>query len=118
MHHHSCGIHSSGTMGALRRGQKPQRANSSIHSLASVNAEVKPPAFRVRQPYRVILRAVMPTLILLRHGESTWNQENRFTGWHDVPLSELGRDEARKAGHLLADAGVTIDVVQTSLLRR
>lgn len=43
----------------------------------------------------------MNKLILLRHGESIWNKENRFTGWTDVPLSEKGRDEARRAGELL-----------------
>lgn len=58
------------------------------------------------------------TLVLLRHGESTWNQENRFTGWHDVPLSEKGRAEAAEAGRLMAEAGLTFDVLHTSLLRR
>lgn len=58
----------------------------------------------------------MPNLILLRHGQSQWNLENRFTGWEDVPLSERGRDEAKKAGELLRD--VRIDVVFTSTLRR
>lgn len=58
------------------------------------------------------------TLVLLRHGESTWNEENRFTGWHDVPLSAKGSEEARAAGAMLADAGQGFDVVHTSLLRR
>jgi len=57
-------------------------------------------------------------LILLRHGQSTWNLENRFTGWVDVPLSELGRQEAGDAGRVLRAAGVTPDVVHTSLLKR
>ncbi len=60
----------------------------------------------------------MTTLVLLRHGESTWNKENRFTGWTDVPLSERGMDEAVTAGHLMADEGLDFDVVHTSLLRR
>ncbi|MDQ3354966.1 MAG: 2,3-diphosphoglycerate-dependent phosphoglycerate mutase [Actinomycetota bacterium] len=60
----------------------------------------------------------MPTLVLLRHGQSTWNAENRFTGWHDVPLTELGRREAVRAGQLLADAGIAIDVAHTSLQQR
>ncbi|WP_322795951.1 2,3-diphosphoglycerate-dependent phosphoglycerate mutase [Tepidiforma sp.] len=60
----------------------------------------------------------MYTLVLLRHGESAWNRENRFTGWHDVPLSETGRDEARKAGELMRAEGLAFDVVHTSLLRR
>jgi 2,3-bisphosphoglycerate-dependent phosphoglycerate mutase len=57
-------------------------------------------------------------LVLLRHGQSTWNLENRFTGWTDVPLSELGREEARKAGALLREAGFRFDVIHTSLLTR
>jgi 2,3-bisphosphoglycerate-dependent phosphoglycerate mutase len=60
----------------------------------------------------------MPRLVLLRHGQSTWNAENRFTGWHDVPLSEPGEAEAREAGRMLADAGVAVRVVHTSLLTR
>ena len=58
------------------------------------------------------------TLILVRHGESEWNAKNLFTGWVDVALSDRGRDEAARAGQLLADAGVLPDVVHTSLLRR
>lgn len=58
------------------------------------------------------------TLVLLRHGESTWNQENRFTGWHDVPLTERGLAEASEAGRLLKEAGLLCDVAHTSLLRR
>src|SRR5579859_4133808 len=58
------------------------------------------------------------TLILLRHGESEWNLSNRFTGWHDVGLSETGFAEARAAAALLAEAGLRPDVVHTSLLRR
>jgi 2,3-bisphosphoglycerate-dependent phosphoglycerate mutase len=58
----------------------------------------------------------MPNLILLRHGQSQWNLENRFTGWEDVPLSDLGREEARAAGGKLRD--MDIDVVYTSVLRR
>lgn len=57
-------------------------------------------------------------IVLLRHGESTWNQENRFTGWTDVDLSEKGLAEAKNAGVLLKEAGYTFDVAHTSLLRR
>jgi 2,3-bisphosphoglycerate-dependent phosphoglycerate mutase len=57
-------------------------------------------------------------LVLLRHGQSTWNAENLFTGWVDVPLSELGEGEARRGGQLLAEAGLLPDLVHTSLLRR
>jgi len=58
------------------------------------------------------------TLVLLRHGQSTWNAENLFTGWVDVPLSEQGEREAREGGQLLSEAGLLPDVVHTSLLRR
>jgi 2,3-bisphosphoglycerate-dependent phosphoglycerate mutase len=58
------------------------------------------------------------TLILLRHGESTWNAENLFTGWVDVPLSEKGLAEAQRGGEQLRDEGLLPDVVHTSLLRR
>ena len=60
----------------------------------------------------------MPTLVLLRHGESTWNKENRFTGWTDVDLSERGREEARAAGQLLRDGGYKFDLAYTSVLKR
>jgi 2,3-bisphosphoglycerate-dependent phosphoglycerate mutase len=57
-------------------------------------------------------------VVLLRHGESDWNRENRFTGWTDVDLSEKGRDEAREAGRLLKDGGYTFDLAFTSVLKR
>ncbi|TFD70002.1 phosphoglyceromutase [Cryobacterium sp. Hb1] len=58
------------------------------------------------------------TLVLLRHGQSTWNQQNLFTGWVDVPLSEQGASEAARAGALLRDADLLPDVLHTSLLSR
>jgi 2,3-bisphosphoglycerate-dependent phosphoglycerate mutase len=60
----------------------------------------------------------MHTVVLLRHGESTWNQENRFTGWTDVDLSERGRVEALEAGRLLREGGFVFDVAYTSVLKR
>ena len=60
----------------------------------------------------------MIKLVLLRHGESTWNQENRFTGWTDVDLSVKGFDEAKKAGQLLKENGFQFDVAYTSVLKR
>jgi 2,3-bisphosphoglycerate-dependent phosphoglycerate mutase len=60
----------------------------------------------------------MRKLVLLRHGESTWNQENRFTGWTDVPLSAKGTAEAREAGRLLREGGFVFDLAFTSLLKR
>ncbi|MDO8793546.1 MAG: 2,3-diphosphoglycerate-dependent phosphoglycerate mutase [Vicinamibacterales bacterium] len=60
----------------------------------------------------------MYRLVLLRHGESTWNQENRFTGWTDVDLTEKGRDEARAAGQLLKAEGFDFDIAYSSVLKR
>lgn len=60
----------------------------------------------------------MKRLVLLRHGESTWNKENRFTGWTDVDLTEKGRQEARNAAHLLKENNFTFDCAYTSLLKR
>lgn len=57
-------------------------------------------------------------LVLLRHGQSIWNKENRFTGWTDVDLTEQGRTEAKQAGVLIKDAGLTFDLAYTSVLKR
>jgi 2,3-bisphosphoglycerate-dependent phosphoglycerate mutase len=58
------------------------------------------------------------TLILLRHGQSDWNQKNLFTGWVDVDLSDIGRAEAKRAGELLAESGILPDIQYTSVLKR
>jgi 2,3-bisphosphoglycerate-dependent phosphoglycerate mutase len=58
------------------------------------------------------------TLVTLRHGQSTWNLENLFTGWHDVPLSPQGESEAKAAGTQMAEAGLRFDVSHTSVLTR
>jgi 2,3-bisphosphoglycerate-dependent phosphoglycerate mutase len=60
----------------------------------------------------------MTKLVLLRHGESTWNLENRFTGWTDVDLTPKGEKEAKEAGRLLREGGYTFDVAHVSLLKR
>ena len=60
----------------------------------------------------------MPQLVLIRHGESTWNLENRFTGWTDVPLTPTGVAQACEAGRLLKDGGFEFDVAYTSVLKR
>jgi 2,3-bisphosphoglycerate-dependent phosphoglycerate mutase len=60
----------------------------------------------------------MPTLVLIRHGQSLWNLENRFTGWWDVDITEKGAEEARAAGALMAAAGLDFDLCFTSLLKR
>jgi len=60
----------------------------------------------------------MYKLVLIRHGESTWNLENRFTGWTDVPLTATGVEQARQAGRLLKESGYDFDVAYTSVLKR
>jgi 2,3-bisphosphoglycerate-dependent phosphoglycerate mutase len=60
----------------------------------------------------------MYKIVLLRHGESVWNKENRFTGWTDVDLSDRGREEAQEAGRLLKQEGFTFDMAFTSVLKR
>ncbi|MDP6530490.1 MAG: 2,3-bisphosphoglycerate-dependent phosphoglycerate mutase, partial [Arenicellales bacterium] len=60
----------------------------------------------------------MKKLVLVRHGQSTWNQQNRFTGWVDVDLSERGIGEARAAGCALRDQGFVFDLAMTSYLKR
>jgi 2,3-bisphosphoglycerate-dependent phosphoglycerate mutase len=60
----------------------------------------------------------MHTLVLVRHGESTWNLENRFTGWTDVPLTDTGVAQAREAGRLMREAGLEFDLAFTSVLKR
>lgn len=60
----------------------------------------------------------MHKLVLIRHGQSVWNKENLFTGWTDVDLSELGREEAQAGGRLLKEEGYTFDVAYTSVLKR
>jgi 2,3-bisphosphoglycerate-dependent phosphoglycerate mutase len=60
----------------------------------------------------------MPTLVLVRHGESTWNLDNRFTGWTDVELTATGVEQAREAGRLLREGGFEFDIAYTSVLKR
>mmetsp|Transcript_7927 Transcript_7927/g.13304 ORF Transcript_7927/g.13304 Transcript_7927/m.13304 type:complete len:255 (-) Transcript_7927:137-901(-) len=64
---------------------------------------------RIKPAYKVVF---------VRHGESTWNMENRFTGWHDVPLSQKGIQEAMEGGQMLKKRGYTFDVAYTSVLQR
>ena len=60
----------------------------------------------------------MHQLVLIRHGESIWNQENRFTGWHDIDLAEAGIQQAKYAGQLLKQGGFEFDIAYTSVLQR
>ena len=64
------------------------------------------------------LSAKKHTLVLVRHGESTWNLENKFTGWYDCPLSPKGVQEVTEAGRLLREANLSFDLAYTSLLKR
>lgn len=64
------------------------------------------------------LDAASANLVLVRHGQSQWNLDNRFTGWIDVPLTDQGRDEARSAGQQIREAGIEFDAAWTSLLQR
>ena len=57
-------------------------------------------------------------MVLLRHGESVWNRENRFTGWTDVGLTPQGEEEGREAGRLMREAGLAFDCAYTSVLKR
>src|SRR6185312_8246562 len=77
--------------------------------------QARPPLSFGRWPFYL---SSMRKLVLLRHGESQWNKENRFTGWTDVDLSERGLVEARQAGDLLREAGFGFDVAFTSVLKR
>lgn len=61
---------------------------------------------------------MMTKLVLIRHGQSTWNKENRFTGWTDVDLTEQGKAEAKRAGELIKDRGLSFDFAYTSVLKR
>ena len=76
----------------------------------------------LRHPHACSLAAFQTadkhTLVLVRHGESTWNLENKFTGWVDVPLSPRGHEEVVEAGRLIKDAGLLPDVAFTSLQKR
>lgn len=74
------------------------------------------PCLQAPSPHYFSLK--MKKLILMRHGESTWNLENRFTGWVDVNLTDKGVEEARRAGRTIKEAGLDIDLAYTSLLTR
>lgn len=87
-------------------------ATRSVFSLASrrlLNKSSVVPAFQIANKH---------TLVLVRHGESTWNLENKFTGWYDCPLSPKGEVEVVEAGKLVKAAGIKPEVAHTSLLRR
>eukprot|EP00934_Nitzschia_sp_Nitz4_P004888 Nitzschia sp. Nitz4//scaffold95_size97785//67055//68034//NITZ4_004675-RA/size97785-processed-gene-0.20-mRNA-1//1//CDS//3329560496//4878//frame0 len=72
----------------------------------------------VNRSFMAVQAADKHTLVLVRHGESTWNLENKFTGWYDCPLSEKGHGEAQEGGKLIAAEGIKPTVAHTSLLKR
>lgn len=90
----------------------PSRSNSFIG-----NSRIIRPASNNVRSSRICLD-MKYTIVLVRHGESTWNDENRFTGWYDCPLSEKGLNEAHDGGKLIKEAGYTFDVAYTSTLKR
>src|SRR5207253_10378752 len=106
---------------------EPQRPHREVQPVAADRGRARIVG-EVRRPCRdsttcstVRLKADptgMYRLVLLRHGESVWNQENRFTGWTDVDLNEKGRAEAREAGRLMAAEKFEFDVAHTSVLKR
>ena len=75
-------------------------------------------ASRLQRLPRAAIEEPHARLILVRHGQSEWNRANRFTGWADVDLTEVGISDAREAGKLLAAEGLEVDEVHTSLMRR
>jgi 2,3-bisphosphoglycerate-dependent phosphoglycerate mutase len=83
-----------------------------LHASHALRDALSPP------PTHAIALLTMHKLVLIRHGESTWNLENRFTGWTDVPLTPTGVAQAREAGGLLRQGGYEFDVAYTSVLRR
>ena len=101
-------------------GWSPQRskylAYACLDALHAILPELKAAKRDAPKPREG--RRLMPTLVLLRHGQSQWNLENRFTGWWDVDLSDKGIDEARAAGALLRDKGFDFDCCFTSVLTR
>ena len=76
------------------------------------------PSFTAGRRLPAYQRGSVKTLVLLRHGESTWNKENRFTGWVDVSLTDRGVQEALRAGRALKERGLSFDVAYTSVLKR
>ena len=99
-------------MGTGKQPGREQPSDSPDHPGVSTRAGAVRPDYPGSGARRV------GTLVLLRHGESTWNLENLFTGWHDVPLSEAGVKEATEAGRLMTEAGLRPGVVHESLLLR
>src|SRR5690606_4383 len=110
---HGCAGHT-GRAGPLARHRPPMVERHTAHRYPAPRRMTVPPRRRLWQnageDFLAGGRLSMPQLVLLRHGESTWNLENRFTGWTDVDLTDTGREEARRAGQELKAEGFTFDV--------
>src|SRR4051794_3847101 len=108
-------------LSARRRGRsKPDPPAAPIGRLNTISccALKRSSAPQPRTPAKLRCELSMHKVVLLRHGESTWNRENRFTGWTDVDLSDKGREEAGDAGRLLKEGGYAFDLAYTSVLKR
>src|SRR4051812_28438522 len=108
-------------LSARRRGRsKPDPPAAPIGRLNTISccALKRSSAPQPRTPAKLRCELSMHKVVLLRHGESTWNRENRFTGWTDVDLTDQGRAEAGEAGRLLREGGYVFDIAYTSVLKR
>ncbi len=105
---------------AKRRDRRRRPGKAANRDLPSVKAWPLDRPRTVAEPSRHVpaYHRTMATVVILRHGESTWNELNLFTGWHDVPLNDRGRSQAEAAGITLLEAGLWFDVGHTSLLTR
>jgi 2,3-bisphosphoglycerate-dependent phosphoglycerate mutase len=105
--------------GCLPSGSRPSGHLASVGSRSSSNSFAQPLHVSVTPRSFTSLNQATPfSLCFLRHGQSTWNRDNRFIGWTDTPLTDQGVLEARVAGQMLRDSGIQFDEVHTSLLRR
>lgn len=99
-----------GVVGNSVRGIYPSAATAQSCPSSSATAD--------KRTYSSLNKETSYNLCFLRHGQSTWNRDNRFIGWTDTPLTEDGVLEARLAGKMLAESGIQFDEIHTSLLRR
>jgi 2,3-bisphosphoglycerate-dependent phosphoglycerate mutase len=108
---------------SIRIGHKRNTACASRGSVRAVHsstllADNKDAAKQQQRKFTSINRETPYTLCFLRHGQSTWNRDNRFIGWTDTPLTDDGVLEARVAGQMLSNSGILFDEAHTSMLRR
>ena len=103
---------------ASRQLHVPRAAAAVTASAANSTAKLKESGSLEKRSFTSINKETPYNLCFLRHGQSTWNRDNRFIGWTDTPLTDDGVLEARLAGKMLANSGILFDEVHTSLLRR